>query len=1106
MSRSCQTVTGVFFIVGFVLDASGWALPASAVPGERVVSDSAEAATEKLLPYQRMLSGEDRVRYEKLDSLQVELGRQARYREAIPLVQEMLEIRLRVQGADHWETGNVIRGLESLARTAALPAEAQVELAEAGRAGPEWIRLSGQGRYREAADISRRMLEVYRRYLGDEHHDVATQLNFLAVQLIQAGDLAEGEALAREGLVIRRKLLGDVHADIAHSLHNLGACLWMRGDYEGAEPLCREAVALWRMIFGEENLFVAHSMGNLAGLLAAKGDCAAAERLQHEVLAMERKLPEDPEDGGYSIALTLKSLANLLLEQGDYAGAEQYQREALAIFRRRFGDDHPRTATSCHDLAEVLRARGNYEAAEALYHEALTVHCKLLGDKHPITAETRCHLGELLHSKGDYAAAETSWVAAAKSFEGARLRRSSGGLQRIAFSAKRSPLAPLAVCLARNGKPEAGWSSLEAGLARGLLDEISARHLRPLNPEERRQDEGLRGRLGKLEERISALLAVEDPTGAAPAKADSLSRERDAVLVELTKFEEDIAAKYGVAAGETYDLARIQRDLVTDEALLAWVDMQGDSSAADPNGEHWACVVRHAGEPVWVKLPGSGRDGAWKDTDDELPGRVREALGPGVSESARQRWQQLVARLYEQRIAPVEPYLTDVDHLIVLPAGWMAGIPVEVLTDRYVASYAPSATMYTWLKGRSAKVREKPGQEERTSFLALGDPTFREPEEPDTLPPDPPEHGVLLAMVMDESNADRSGLEAGDVLLNYGEEALAGPQDLGPAIQRGQEEAIRSGESPVPVQVWRGGQTLDMSVAPGDLGVRESSLPAREAVALERRLDHAVERSRGPSFVPLPGSRLEVEAIAQLFTSDTAEAGSTILVGLDACERRLHALAESEELARYRFIHLATHAVMDNEAAMQSALVLSQDPVDDSYQRALSGEEVYDGRLTAEQIVRTWKLDADLVALSGCETALGKVSGGEGFLGFSQALFVAGARSLVLSLWKVEDTPTMLLMRRFYENLLGRFEEPRHVADQTYEPGSPLPKAEALREAKEWLRGLSWDGVADLVAELGGGGTRGPMLGDVTVVAGDSDYPYEHPHYWAAFILMGNPD
>src|SRR5262249_41243363 len=101
--------------------------------------------------------------------------------------------------------------------------------------------------------------------------------------------------------------------------------------------------------------------------------------------------------------------------------------------------------------------------------------------------------------------------------------------------------------------------------------------------------------------------------------------------------------------------------------------------------------------------------------------------------------------------------------------------------------------------------------------------------------------------------------------------------------------------------------------------------------------------------------------------------------------------------------------------------------------------------ITAQQIVNTWELDADLVVLSACKSGLGKYAGGEGYLGFIQALFVKGARSVVLSLWKVDDRATALLMTRFYQNLLGK------------RPGlsASMPKAEARDEAKHWLRGIS---------------------------------------------------
>src|SRR5262249_9131527 len=131
---------------------------------------------------------------------------------------------------------------------------------------------------------------------------------------------------------------------------------------------------------------------------------------------------------------------------------------------------------------------------------------------------------------------------------------------------------------------------------------------------------------------------------------------------------------------------------------------------------------------------------------------------------------------------------------------------------------------------------------------------------------------------------------------------------------------------------------------------------------------------------------------------------------------------------------------------------------------------------------------------SACQTGLGKYSGGEGYLGFSQALFLAGARSLVLSLWKVDDTATALLMTRFYENLLGA------RAGLTV----PLPKARSLAEAKSWLRGLNADEVQRLVAGLPAE-ARGTVRTRQPSQTATTTKPFAHPYYWSGFILIGDP-
>jgi CHAT domain-containing protein len=180
---------------------------------------------------------------------------------------------------------------------------------------------------------------------------------------------------------------------------------------------------------------------------------------------------------------------------------------------------------------------------------------------------------------------------------------------------------------------------------------------------------------------------------------------------------------------------------------------------------------------------------------------------------------------------------------------------------------------------------------------------------------------------------------------------------------------------------------------------------------------------------------------------------------------------------------------------MRSALILAQDQLPDTLEQVLSGRDATDGRLTAERILRGWKLDAELVTLSACETGLGRYAGGEGHLGFSQALFVAGARSLVLSLWEVDDASTALLMTRFYENLIGT---PDGLA-------KPMLKAEALAEAKRWLRELDPEEVRVLTKDLDTRGTRGRVVPRQPAQNPQPARTYEHPYYWSGFILIGEP-
>jgi CHAT domain-containing protein len=207
-----------------------------------------------------------------------------------------------------------------------------------------------------------------------------------------------------------------------------------------------------------------------------------------------------------------------------------------------------------------------------------------------------------------------------------------------------------------------------------------------------------------------------------------------------------------------------------------------------------------------------------------------------------------------------------------------------------------------------------------------------------------------------------------------------------------------------------------------------------------------------------------------------------VLVGRRVSEHDLEQLARHDKLRRFRLPHLASHGEVAAQPR-ESALLLSEGR-----------------RLTVGAVLRTWKLDADLVVLSACESGLGQYAGGDGRLGFAHALLSRGARSVVLSRWKVDDRATALLMARFCENLLGK----RAGLNKG------MGRAEALAEPKKWLRTLPRTDAEALAARLASGKLRGTIddpLPEVKPAAKlpAGDRPFAAPNYWAAFVLVGDP-
>ena len=936
----------------------------------------AEAGFRKALALRRKLLGEEHPETAaSYNNLAANLNRQGRYTEAEANLRKALTLFKKRLGEDHPLT---VRSYNNLA-----------------------VSLQTQGKYGEAEVGLRRVLTFCRKLLGEEHPATADVYSSLAGNLHAQGKYAEAETGYRKALTLNRKLLGEEHPTTAASYNNLAVNLNAQGKHAEAEQGLRKALALRRKVLGEEHPLTADSYNNLAATLEAQGKVAEAETVHRKALALRQKLL------GQEHRLTADSYNNLaanLNGQGKVAEAEAGYRKALALHRKLLGEEHPDTATGYNNLGFTLHTQGKFAQADEPFRKALALRRKLLGEDHPLTASSYNNLAHNLHAQGKYAEAEKEWDRAAVSFGKARLRFAHAGLDRAARTGEDSPLPALAAVLARNGKPDAAWDRFEQSLACSTRDDLAAR-LRRAPADQQRLDQ-LLSSLERLDRRVAAVSARPQPTAADEKQRDALLRHQRQKLDELAALRLELEKKGGVAEGVSLSLAQIQKALPPDAALVGWLDRAVSPQARDPSGEHWGVVVRSTGAAIWVRLKGSGPGGRWNEADSALPGRLRQALA-----SLEGEWQRLAGQLRQQRMEPLAASLRGagelpaVRQLLVLPSAALAGIPVELLAEGRTVSYTPSGTILAHLRGlpRLSTV----------GLLALADPIFDRPKA--AAEPLLPSHGLLVTFVTPCSNGARAGLRPGDVLLTYDGTELRQRQDLKPRPEGTDADAR------VKVILWRGGKALRGRLRPGKLGVVLADDPAPIALAESRRRDrHLLAASRGgdDDLAELPGTRVEAAWLARLF--QRRKEPITLLLDSDASEQKLHALAAAGTLKTYRYLHLATHGAMNDRFPLQSALRLARDHLPDPAQQLAADKPLFDGRLTAAEVLRDWKLDAELVTLSACQSGLGKYERGEGYVGFAQALLLAGARSVCLSLWKVDDGATALLMGRFYQNLLGQ--------------------------------------------------------------------------------------
>jgi CHAT domain-containing protein/Tfp pilus assembly protein PilF len=1112
MTRRWQTGSVIFGIVA--LTASYFLLEASPAASCQEASPDAKAAlkerdrlrnethrlgsegklTEAIAAAEAMLAIERKVLPADDPDLAISLGWLADlhlgrddFAAARAARQEALQILRKHFGEPHWKVTDARLALEYVDMRASRTAEQRQRLSEAVQLNEKVLALYNEGKYGEAVTAARNALSIHKELLGERHLYYATGLNNLALLLNLQRDYAAARPLYERALAIRMEVLGERHPDYATSLNDLAELLYSQGDYAAARPLYERALAIRKQVLGERHLDYAESLNNLAGLLYSQGDYAAARPLFERALAITKQVVGERHP---DYALSLNNLAVLLKSQGDYAAARPLYEQALAINKEVLGERHPDYAMCLNNLAVLLHEQGDYAAARPLYERAVAIDKEVLGERHPAYATDLHNLAGLLESRGEYGAARPLYERALA------IRKEVLGERHPAYARSLYGLAGL---LRRQG---------EYAAARPLYEQALAIRKEVLG--ERHPDYAM-----CLTSLSGLLWEKSDAAAAAPPLMQAL---------EITEANLDLAA-----AGQSE-----RQQLAMAEALRANLDAYLSLSSLARISPRDA--YRHllgAKGAVFERQRRIRTQRRRHQDDSEAARRLEEytqtvaqlsalALGapdPKTPEESKARIEDL-----SQRKDKLEAELSRLD------AGFRESQALARRTPEQLQGAIPSDTalvdflVYEAFRPPAQGKGDFHGEAHVLAFVVRPGQTIARidlgPVAPieaaiDAWRPllvsgksDPAEiaaAATLRRLIWEPVEAQLVGVSS--VLISpdgpIGLVPLGALPGKAPGHYLIEERSIAlvpvprmMAPAPVAAVPAQGGVSAAADTAPslllaGDIDYGGDP-GSGSALAMRRSAASPTRAGLLGQFKPLSYTRGEILEIRDSFAKHFSNGRAEALRGNQATEEAIR-----QKAPQSRYLHLATHGYFA-PPELRSALAPADPKASRSGIDALGGAGVAgyhpgllsgialaganirptptghdDGILTALEVAELDLSGVELAVLSACETGLGDVAGGEGLLGLQRAFQVAGAHSVVASLWPIGDEPTRALMARFYDNLWRKGQ----------------PPAQALREAQlSMIRG-------ELIpAESKPDPSRG-------LRRSTAPQDYRSPYFWAAFVL-----
>ncbi len=813
--------------------------------------------------------------------------------------------------------------------------------------------LHKEGNWLEARKLAEALVTKFSDAPASRHQLVFTnELANLNQRLGNHGEAIEGY---QKCLSIASEVLGEKSPVEAQLKNNLAALMQTLGDFQTAENLNRDALALRISIEGQDSEKIVPAMNNLGSLLWCIGDYAGAEKLFRNALKIRT------ENLGVSHIDTARSMANLsglLFYRDRVTEAAPLAEKAVEIFSQSSGIQHPDTLEAAMFLGEIRRAQKNPSAALELYGRCLDGRLAVFkSNQHAEVAEAHARIGDAHRELGDFEKALSAYAESGAIYDAVLRKNHSDKTQGIYGSG----LAALALeDDARALNFARKLSEIEFFNLKAILQFTNERQR--LAYQEMFQSQHLFANLGAAEELGTFLLRQKGLV------IDSLIAE-----ARLMKNYDD-----PLIGASVKELQQLRADYRT-----AFLRGNKDTSSIDE-------AVRKQHHKVLEQI---GREDRELLTNASI-GDIQQALKPGET-----LVDYLVYRKYskgsefENRYGAV---VASADSLAFVDCGSAEDINGIVET---LAGFLSNPELHNDETAREVMTRLY--QELIQTALAAA---------PDTrsliLCPDSQLSFVPFAATIDETG--KFLIEKISVSYVSASRALLKPEsNLAPkndAILIGNPEFSNTTAEKIPVSDRRG---LLSTIGSTTLEFIASGL------------------------VPLEGAEREVAQLAPIL--ETNGLSTRTLIGASATEEAIRDIIDQPAI-----LHFATHgfylpafaprtAENRNSGSVPDEVAGFHNPTFGSWIALTGSHETVtswaggsvpnpgtDGILMANEAAELNLEGTRVVTLSACDTATGQATGGDGVLGIRRGFRMAGAENVLTTLWPINDTVTVNIMKDFY--------------------------------------------------------------------------------------------